>query len=92
METLYAFMQSQEEIYKKLIILLTIFIIFAFGVYISYILNDRKNYPMYLSEQTFDMWLNHSNLNQVKETTTIDGVTVNEIDSLNSFADVAFRI
>ena len=39
METLYAFMQSQEEIYKKLIILLTIFIIFAFGVYISYILN-----------------------------------------------------
>lgn len=85
-----AFTQAMEPVYKNLLLLLTIFIILAFGVYISYILNENKNQPIYLSENSFDLFLNKSNINSVTSSTTINNVTVEEFNTLGQYADIDF--
>lgn len=90
MPDLEAFVQGQNIVYKNLTILLSLFLILAFGVYVSYILNEKKNYPIRLSENIFDDFLNNSNINIPTDKKVINNVTVAEIKSLESFSDISY--
>jgi len=90
MITLEAYIQGLAPVYKNLTILLTLFILFSFAVYVSYILNTEKNLPIYLSGNSFNDFLNNSNLPQIKSSTVINNITVSEINSLGTFSDLDF--
>jgi len=90
MVLLEAYTQGLQPVYKSLVILLTIFLLTTLGLYFSYYLNEHKNYPIYLSQNSFDDFLNNSNLPQVKSTTVIDNVPVESINSLGNFSDLKY--
>lgn len=84
------YIQSMEPVYKNLIILLSILIILFFGVYVSYVVSDNKKDPIYLNQNTFDLFLNHSNINSVKSTTTVENVVVKEFNTIGQYDDLNF--
>jgi hypothetical protein len=81
MDNLKIFRQGEQIVYKNLIILLTLFLLLAFFVYVSYILSDNKNYPTYLTEYNFDLFQNNSNLNQITQSTTVNNKIYNNISN-----------
>ena len=90
MSTLDVFIQGIQPVYKNLMILFTILLIIIFTLYISYILNDEKNYPVYMTENSFDLFLNKSNLGQIKSTTTVNDITINELNTLGEYQAIDF--
>jgi hypothetical protein len=90
MVILEAYTQGLKPVYKSLVILLSIFLLTTLGLYFSYYINEHKNYPIYMSSNSFNDFLNNSNLPQVKSTTVINNVPVNVINSLGNFTDLNY--
>ena len=90
MRVLEAFTQGQDIVYKNLLILLTLFLILAFGTYISYILSREKNYPIYIADNVFDSFLSESKINNPVSSTVINNVTVSEVNSLVKASEISY--
>lgn len=84
------FVQGLDPVYKNLVILLTLFIILAFGLYVSFILYEQKNYPVSLTENSFDLFLNQNKLGKVTGSTIINNVTVKEFSTLGDYDTIDF--
>lgn len=82
--------QSQEDIHVKFIILITIFLFLSLFLYISYHQYTEKRYPIYMSNNNFDLMVNQNKLNSVQTSTTLNGKVVTSYDKINSYTNVNF--